>query len=696
MDPKTLVAYADPLSVAAGERLRIMVSCHADDTFRADLVKLICGDDRPRGTGFHEEVIEAGLNGVYPGREQPLQGGSYARLEALPAFRALSFSCNVMPTTPFSERQTVLSGPGLSLTIVDGHLTLTAGENVIRLDEPVVKSRWHRIAISSEGPTTTLSCTIQGATIAERGARHTEASGAFALAASSGNWLLAAQEAAEQDAAGSAIAGFNGRIEAPRFEDEGKLVAAWNFDQDMHSTHIVEEASYRATLYQHPARAVKGASWDGSTQRWTDDPTQYAAIHFHEDDLTDAAWEADIDWEVPDGLPSGVYAVRLTTATSEDHAVFFVRPSAEASTEGADIVYLASTATYIAYANQRTSLERNRNPSEAYFLSHPEVGKSLYEYHIDGSGVMYSSRKRPVLNLKPRTLTWSFNADTNLTAWLEHIGAAYDVVTDEDLHREGASLLADYRVVITGTHPEYYSTAMLDAMQTYLGGGGRLMYMGGNGFYWRIAYDPNDPAVIEVRRAEDGTRAWIAEPGEYYHSFTGEYGGLWRRQSRPPNQLVGVGFAAQGFDGGTYFRLQEGAQHERVAFIMEGVETTGILGDYGTQGGGSAGEEIDRWDPALGSPSHAVIIATSENHRPGMMRVKEEFHMTASPDPEDPEVRADIVFFETPAGGAVFSTGSISYAGALSHNGYDNDIARMTGNVLARLKDPTPFDFPDN
>ena len=96
---------------------------------------------------------------------------------------------------------------------------------------------------------------------------------------------------------------------------------------------------------------------------------------------------------------------------------------------------------------------------------------------------------------------------------------------------------------------------MLDALADWLDAGGRLMYMGGNGFYWRIAYCPDNPAIIEVRRAEDGTRAWIAEPGEYYHAFTGEYGGLWRRIGRPPNQLVGIGFAAQGFDGGTHYRL---------------------------------------------------------------------------------------------------------------------------------------------
>ena len=61
------------------------------------------------------------------------------------------------------------------------------------------------------------------------------------------------------------------------------------------------------------------------------------------------------------------------------------------------------------------------------------------------------------------------------------------------------------------------------------------MYMGGNGFYWRVSYPAAHPGMIELRRAEDGTRAWAEAVGEYYHSSTGEYGGLWRRQGRAPN-----------------------------------------------------------------------------------------------------------------------------------------------------------------
>src|SRR5690606_32969562 len=78
-------------------------------------------------------------------------------------------------------------------------------------------------------------------------------------------------------------------------------------------------------------------------------------------------------------------------------------------------------------------------------------------------------------------------ADTHIAAWLEHIGQEFDVLTDEDLHREGADLIAGYRCVITGTHPEYHTEASLDAFQGYVDGGGRLMYLGGDGFYWKIA-----------------------------------------------------------------------------------------------------------------------------------------------------------------------------------------------------------------
>ena len=53
--------------------------------------------------------------------------------------------------------------------------------------------------------------------------------------------------------------------------------------------------------------------------------------------------------------------------------------------------------------------------------------------------------------------------------------------------------------------------------------------------------------------------------------------------------------------------------------------------------------------------------------------------------PERDLIRADMVYFEAPNGGAVFSVGSIVFCGSLSHDGYNNNISQLLGNVLTRF-----------
>ena len=161
--------------------------------------------------------------------------------------------------------------------------------------------------------------------------------------------------------------------------------------------------------------------------------------------------------------------------------------------------------------------------------------------HADGSGVVFSSRRRPIVNMRPRYRGWSmadapwqFPADLTIVDWLEahQIGGTH--ITDEDLHREGLGLLDPYRVVITGSHPEYVSRRELDALGDYVSGGGRLMYLGGNGFYWLVSYHPERPYLMEVRRSENGSRPHTAPPGEEFHATSGERCGLWRNKGRAP------------------------------------------------------------------------------------------------------------------------------------------------------------------
>ena len=253
---------------------------------------------------------------------------------------------------------------------------------------------------------------------------------------------------------------------------------------------------------------------------------------------------------------------------------------------------------------------------------HKDYALSTYNFHDDGSGIAYSSRLRPIITMRSGFLAYvdqwgsgarHLPADTHLVAWLDAMGHEVDIVTDEDLHAEGLALIAPYKVVMTPSHPEYQSRETLDALSAYVARGGRLMYLGGNGFYWRVALHRDVPGTVEIRRGEGGIRAWAAEPGEYYNAFDGAYGGLWRRNGRPPQQLVGVGFTSQAPFEGNWYRRVSGAADPRAAWILEGVKGD-VIGNFGLSGGGAAGFELDRADHRLGTPANAIVVASSEGH----------------------------------------------------------------------------------
>jgi N,N-dimethylformamidase len=458
-----------------------------------------------------------------------------------------------------------------------------------------------------------------------------------------------------------------------------------------------------------PTRGVTGHNWNGSEVDFRRAPDQYNAIHFHDDDLDDARWEVDFELSIPDGRKrgvhlwkSGMYAARLRAGDQEDHIPFFVRP--HKGKPRAKALYLIPTMTYLAYANYRKKdLGYDENgalrqpawqPLDQYLKEHPELAMSIYDFHSDGSGCHYSTRLRPIINMRAK-FAWSlvggarhFSADLYLVDWLEAKGFDYDVVTDEDLHFDGLELLKDYKVVITGTHPEYWTTPMMDALETYLSQGGRMMYLGGNGFYWVTSVDPEKPHVVEVRRGIAGTRAWESPPGELFHSTTGEFGGLWRYRGRAPNKIAGIGFTAQGWNGrAPGYRRQPGSFDPRAAFIFEGIGADEIIGNFGLGLGGAAGDELDRVDARLGTSAHTLVLASSSGHPDGVLPVIEDYNEMNLKlfQREDWQVRADMVYFETMGGGAVFSTGSIAWCSSLSHNNYDNHVSRITENVLRKF-----------
>jgi N,N-dimethylformamidase len=487
------------------------------------------------------------------------------------------------------------------------------------------------------------------------------------------------------------------------------VIAAWDFSREIGGVNVIDAGpnGLHGRAVNLPSRAVKGFNWSGNEQNWRHAPLEYGAIHFHDDDLYDAEWETDFTYEIPGDLRSGVYAVRLQADDDEWYVTFFVRPPRGTTT--AKTAFLASTATYMAYSNIQWTWQEffgevaetywtTMEPGEVFLQEHAEYGLSTYDNHSDGSGVRYASRLRPVSQVGPKTLpVWNINNDTHIIGWFEEKGIEYDVITDEDLHNEGVALLEQYSAVVTGAHPEYYTTAMWDGLRTYLARGGRMAYLGGNGFIWRCAMSDSMPGVIELRRAEDGIRYRNEEPGEYYMEFNGEYGGLWRRLGTSPQALCGVGTVAVGFDVSGYYVRKEGSFDDRAKFIFEGIGDDELIGNFGYFAGGASGTEIDAVDPMLGTPPHTLILATSEGHSANTTIVPDEigFNHAVMDGIQNPNVRADMTFFETPGGGAVFSVGSIAWPGSLPHNGYDNNVSRICENVLRRFVDDTPFSMPD-
>ncbi|MBT3910098.1 MAG: hypothetical protein HOF27_10525, partial [Rhodospirillaceae bacterium] len=51
-------------------------------------------------------------------------------------------------------------------------------------------------------------------------------------------------------------------------------------------------------------------------------------------------------------------------------------------------------------------------------------------------------------------------------------------------------------------------------------------------------------------------------------------------------------------------------------------------------------------------------------------------------DPPEKLIRSDMVYFDCPGGGAVFSVGSITFCGALPVNDFNNNISRILENVV--------------
>ncbi|MFP6687806.1 MAG: N,N-dimethylformamidase beta subunit family domain-containing protein [Alphaproteobacteria bacterium] len=503
------------------------------------------------------------------------------------------------------------------------------------------------------------------------------------------------------------------------------IVAAWDFSDGINTAVGKDHGPYLfdAQIVNCPTRAMTGHNFSGNNFDWKHAQQEYGAIQFHDDDVDDARWEVDFEWTVPNGFESDSYCVKLTTKEGdEDYIPFFVVP--RVGEEQAKIAVMIPTISYMAYANEH--LANNAGGAELLvyrvpimqqqnmFLSeHREYGGSIYDTHTDGSGLCLSSRLRPILSVRPKydhflmQAPWQYPADLHLIYWLDKLGYKYDIITDEDVNYDGLARLENYNVVITGSHPEHNSGPQLDALHDYTQQGGRLMYMGADGFYWVHSFHPayehlGRGVITEMRRCESGIRTWRADPGEYYHQSTGELGGMWRYRGRYLHSVAGTGMSSEGFDISSYYSRTEESNDPRIAWAFKGIKYSEKIGNFGLVGGGAAGTELDIVDTMLGSPPHTLVGATSAGrHTEAYLLVMEDFgfNQQGLDGTQHPRVRSDIAYHETPNGGGCFAFSSIAFCGSLPWNNGDpkkNNISRLVKNVLDRFAKDGPLPAAPN
>lgn len=681
-----VLGYTDVLHVAPGGTIRAHL--HAPGAVDVRLVELASDPVALRR-------IASAVDGQYsPGIHALLRGSCMRVSGGVPVPAQPTASLWIWPTRPArGEEQALLSwglGHGLFLT-AGGHVEARWAGGRIATRVPVLARRWHEITFVTSGKQLGLTVTTRDG--GQAWALPTTDYEQRDSAAEPGTFCLAAIAAGNTHECC-----FDGKIADPCIRDGDEPIAAWALGERPESL-LVSDTSGKGrhgTLINRPQKGMTGPHWKGDSVGWRDAPAEYNAIAFHRDDLSDAMWPVTFSFSVPDDLPSGAYGFELHGSGERDVLPFFVTP--RPGQTSAPVAFVVPLFSYLAYANERhwwtnpaveqiagAPLDQIIGPLERWGEANELL--SAYDWHSDGTGNAHVSIRRPLVNVRPDYVhpllrgPHQLSGDMLTLEWLRSIGQPVDVITDYCLHERGVAALKDYRCVITGSHPEYCSAQVLDAYEGYLDGGGNLLHLGGNAFYFVVSVYGDEPHVMETRRGVGGTIPWQAEPGEARHASTGELGGLWRWRGRSAHALVGTGTSVVSFGKGRpYVITKEARERDDLRWIFEGVSGDEIDAP-GVLFGGAAGFELDALRDDLGTPANTIKLAEARDFGALSFLALEDVIGTGP----RAEALSHLAYRRLRSGGQVFSAPSVAWTSCLSANGGQNAVATVTGNVLRRF-----------
>ncbi|HET8627758.1 MAG TPA: N,N-dimethylformamidase beta subunit family domain-containing protein [Thermomicrobiales bacterium] len=350
-------------------------------------------------------------------------------------------------------------------------------------------------------------------------------------------------------------------------------------------------------------------------------------------------------WVVAPATPTAPIAVLASTNTWTAYNNFGGRSNYVNSARLPDAPIVNARQDLLRYRQESDFREWKARDEEYAPLSseRPELGNFVPE----GTEVTDPIAGRQTCHLAP--------AEWRLLGWLEREGFGYDLYADEQLH-SGALDLDAYRILILSTHPEYWSRAMYRRVKEWVyERGGRLMYLGGNGLNCEIEY--LDPATLRFKThlASGGGELGMVDPDNpdiYYES-------RFHRAYESEANLLGVVTTDKGIMTAAPYRVADAGHWVFAGTGLRDGDLFGAASLHERCHGGASGHETDKMSPS--SPPNAALLAKGVN-----------------PD----EGGAEMVYYDLPNGGAVFSVGSITYPASLL---VDERVSRVTANVLARF-----------
>src|SRR5579863_193835 len=314
-----LIGYADKMSVSPGQTVGFHVSTDFPE-YNISMVRLIRGDRT--GQGLREEEVNA--IPARRGRKQVAHPGSYAIVEDHPALNGLrNFTVQmwIFPTTPVKRAdQGLLSrwseASGFSLVIgSNGQLGIwlsdETGVERIYSGKRLVSRVWCFVcaSVDTQAHTVVLKQTpLANMAFGETASaieRSVQSKGPYD---SHSSLLIAATSLVDVSPDRAAAAGlYNGKIDRPalfgRALDRAEIqrlergespsevggrdvIGAWDFSKGISTASISDIGHHglNGAVVNMPTRAVTDHLWNGEAHDHKHAPSQYSAIHFHDDD----------------------------------------------------------------------------------------------------------------------------------------------------------------------------------------------------------------------------------------------------------------------------------------------------------------------------------------------------------------------------------------------------------------------------